>query len=127
MDIKCTLKHWRGFRACCRLSCKILLTDFVSTGNVSSSQSQETIMQKYKKLDELVDAIKRGEITGNVVSPGAACAVLGITRQTLHDLLKRDKLPSWGAERVILIDADAVQARALRMRGVPEGQGDLYA
>jgi hypothetical protein len=83
-------------------------------------------MKHFKKLDDLVEAIKRDEIPAHVVSPGAACAVLGISRQTLHDLLKRDKLPSWGAERVILVDAEAVQARALKMRGVPEGQGDLY-
>ena len=84
-------------------------------------------MRHFKTLDELVEAIKLDEIPSNVVSPGHACAVLGITRQTLHDLLKRDKLPSWSSERVILVDADAVQARALRMRGVPESQGDLYA
>jgi hypothetical protein len=83
-------------------------------------------MKKYKTLDDLVAAIKRDEVPAHVVSPGAACAVLGITRQTLHDLLKRDRLPSWGAQRVILIDADAVQARRQKQLGIPEGQGDLY-
>jgi len=84
-------------------------------------------MKHYKRLDELVEAIKRDELPRHIISPGEACAVLGISRQTVHDLCKRDKLPCWSAERVVLIDGDAVQARALRMRGVPETQGDLYA
>lgn len=84
-------------------------------------------MKHFKTLDEMVEAIKRDELPRHIVSPGAACAVLGITRQSVHDLCKRGSLPCWYAERVILIDGDAVQARALKMRGVPETQGDLYA
>lgn len=84
-------------------------------------------MKHFKTLDDLVEAIKRDELPAHIISPGAACAVLGITRQTVHDLCKRDKLPCWTAERVILIDGDAVQARSHKMRGVPETQGDLYA
>lgn len=84
-------------------------------------------MKHFKTLDDMVEAIKRNELPEHIISPGAACEVLGITRQTVHDLCKRDKLPCWTAERVILIDGEAVQARALKMRGVPESQGDLYA
>lgn len=84
-------------------------------------------MKHFKTLDDLVEAIKRDELPRHIISPGAACAVLGITRQGVHDLCKRDSLPCWGAERVVLIDGDAVQARALKLRGVPESQGDLYA
>lgn len=83
-------------------------------------------MKHFKTLDEMVEAIKRDELPQHIISPGAACAVLGISRQTVHDLCKRGKLPCWTAERVVLIDGEAVQARALKMRGVPEGQGDLY-
>jgi len=84
-------------------------------------------MQRFKTVDEMVEAIKRDELPKHVLSPGAAAAALNITRQSLHELCKRGSLPCWQAERVILIDGDAVQARALKMRGVPESQGDLYA
>lgn len=84
-------------------------------------------MKHFKTVDELAEAIKRDELPAHVISPGAAAAALGITRQAIHDLCKRDKLPCWAAERFILIDGAAVQARALKMRGVPDTQGDLYA
>ena len=84
-------------------------------------------MKHFKTLDEMVEAIKRDELPKHIVSPGAAAAALDITRQGVHDLCKRGTLPCWYAERVILIDGDAVQARALKLRGVPESQGDLYA
>jgi hypothetical protein len=84
-------------------------------------------MKRFKTLDQMVEAIKRDELPKHIISPGAAAAVLGITRQGIHDLCKRDSLPCWYAERVILIDGDAVQARSEKMRGIPESQGDLYA
>lgn len=84
-------------------------------------------MKHFRTLDEMVEAIKRDELPQNIVSPGAAAAALDVTRQAIHDLCKRGTLPCWQAERVILIDGDAVQARCLKARGVPEGQGDLYA
>lgn len=84
-------------------------------------------MKVYKTLDDMVEAIKRDELPEHIISPGAAAAALGVTRQTVHDFCKRGTLPCWRAERVILIDGDAVQARCLKARGVPEGQGDLYA
>lgn len=84
-------------------------------------------MKHFKTLDEMVEAIKRDELPQHIVSPGAAAAALDVTRQAIHDMCKRGTLPCWQAERVILIDGDAVQARCLKARGVPEGQGDLYA
>ena len=84
-------------------------------------------MKRFKTVDEMVEAIKRNELPPHLVSPGAACAVLGITRQSMHDLCKRGTIPAFYAERIILIDADAVQAYSLKKRGVPDSQGDLYA
>lgn len=84
-------------------------------------------MKRFKNVDEMVEAIKRDELPKHLVSPGAACAVLGISRQAMHELCKRGTIPSFYAERVILIDAEAVQAYSLKKRGVPAGQGDLYA
>lgn len=84
-------------------------------------------MKVYKTLDEMVEAIKRNELPQHIVSPGAAAAALDVTRQTIHDFCRRGTLPCWRAERVILIDGGAVQARCLKSRGVPEGQWDMYA
>lgn len=84
-------------------------------------------MKHFKTLDEMVKAIKRDELPKHVISPGAAAAVLGITRQGVHDHCKRGTLPCWYAERVILIDGNAVQKMADDRRGVHESQGDLYA
>lgn len=83
-------------------------------------------MKRFRTINSMVAAIRRDELPKNLISPGAAAAALGITRQSVHELCHRGKLPSWYAERVILIDANAVQARALKARGVSETQGDLY-
>lgn len=82
-------------------------------------------MHKFKRVSDMVEAMKRDEIPSNVVSPGAAAAALGITRQSLHALLKRGSLPAWWAEGMILVDADAVQARCRDKAGVSPGQGAL--
>lgn len=84
-------------------------------------------MKRFRTIADMLEAFERGEIPRNVISPGAVAAALGITRQSVHELCKRGTLPSWYAERVILIDSAAVQARALKVRGVPDSQGDLYA
>jgi len=84
-------------------------------------------MKRFRTLADMLDAVKRGEIPSNVISPGAAGAALGISRQSVRDLCIRGTLPAWRAERVILIDGAAVQARVLKSRGVPDSQGDMYA
>jgi hypothetical protein len=84
-------------------------------------------MKRYRRVADLVAAIQRGEVPKNVISTGAAAAVLGVTRQAVTDLYKRGVLPAWGAERVVLIDGAAVQARVKQKRGIPAEQGDLYA
>jgi len=83
-------------------------------------------MKRFKTIKGMVEAMKRDEIPTDVVSPGAAAAALGISRQSVHELCHRGSLPSWYAERVILIDMKAVRARARNARGVPENQGELY-
>ena len=83
-------------------------------------------MKHFKTLDDMVQAIKRDELPKHVISPGAAAAALGITRQSVHDLCKRGTLPCWYAERVILIDGNAVKRRARDSRGISETQGELH-
>lgn len=69
-------------------------------------------MKRFKTIDDLVEAIKRDQLPPHLISPGAAAATLGITRQSVHALCRRGVLPSWYAERVILIDEAAVESRA---------------
>ncbi len=83
-------------------------------------------MKRYKTIEQLVDAIRRGDIPRRVISPGAAAAALGITRQSTHELCHRGVLRSWYAERIILIDEKAVQDRCKMKQGIPEEQGELY-
>lgn len=83
-------------------------------------------MKRYRRIADLLAAFERGEVPKNVISPGAAGAVLGVSRQAVHDLCKRGVLPAWAAERYILIDSKAVRDRAKARRGIPAEQGDLY-
>jgi hypothetical protein len=83
-------------------------------------------MKRYRRIADLVAAIHRGEVPEKVISPGGAAAVLGITRQSVHGLCKRDVLPCWVAEHYVLIDSAAVQARVKQQRGIPAEQGELY-
>lgn len=82
-------------------------------------------MKRFKSLNEMVEAIKRNELPKDIVSPGDASAVLGISRQAMHELCQRGTIPAWYAERVILIDAKAVKAYQKKKRGIPDTQGEL--
>lgn len=82
-------------------------------------------MKKYRTLALLVEDLKKGVIPSSVISPGAAASILGVTRQAIHNRIKTGSFPSWTAEGVILIDADAVNDASRKKRGIPEGQGEL--
>lgn len=81
-------------------------------------------MKKYRTVSALVEATKRGEVPNDVISPGAAAAALGVTRQTLYGLLKTGTLRSWCAERVILVSTLDVKNRQRKKQGT-EGQREL--
>lgn len=82
-------------------------------------------MQKFKKIADLAKAIQEGQIPSDVVSPGAAAALLGITRQSLHDRLKKGTLEGWKAEGVVLVSVASLKALINRKKGIPETQGEL--
>lgn len=82
-------------------------------------------MKKFRTMREMVQAMKDDEIPANVVSPGAAAAALGISRQSVHLRLLRGTLMGWSAEGVVLIDAQALKAAVKQKRGIPETQGEL--
>lgn len=84
-------------------------------------------MKTFKTLDQMIEAIKNDELPKHIISPGAAAAALGVSRQAIHERCKCGSLPCWYAERVILIDAKAVQKLAKERQGIHESQGEMYA
>lgn len=82
-------------------------------------------MKRYRALSGLVEAMRNGEIPSEVISPGAAATALGISRQSLHSLLRHNSLRCWCAERVILVSALDVKNRQRKKQGIPEGQREL--
>jgi hypothetical protein len=68
-------------------------------------------MKTYKTVAKLVEAMKSDEIPEDVVSPGAAAAMLGVTRQAINDRLHySESLEAWSAEGVILISVRSIKA-----------------
>lgn len=82
-------------------------------------------MKKFKTLKAMVSAIEAGEIPKDVISPGAAAAALGITRSSMHGLLKRGSVRSWWAEGYILVSTHDVKERQRQKLGIAEGQREL--
>ena len=67
-------------------------------------------MKTYKTVSELAEAMKSDEIPANVVSPGAAAAMLGVTRQAINDRLHNgDSLEAWSAEGIVLISVRSIR------------------
>lgn len=81
--------------------------------------------KRYRSLHDLVEAIKRDEVPPHVVSPGAAAAALDITRQSIHDRIRRGTLRAWIAEGVVLVDHHDVRVERLRKKRIAETQGEL--
>ena len=81
-------------------------------------------MKTYKSLSELLEAIQSQEIPVDVVSPGAAAAMLGVTRQAINDRLHTgNSLEAWGAEGYILISTDSIKA-AMQKKNAAAKKGD---
>lgn len=75
-------------------------------------------MQSYSSLSELVSAITSGEIPADVVSPGHAAALLGVTRQAINDRIHRSKsLEAWGAEGTVLISMRSIEKALQKKEG----------
>jgi hypothetical protein len=67
-------------------------------------------MKTYKTVAELAEAMKSGEIPVDVVSPGKAAAMLGVTRQAINDRLhKSESLEGWEAEGNVLISVRSIK------------------
>jgi hypothetical protein len=69
-------------------------------------------MKTFESVRRMAEAIAAGEVPTDVVSPGQAAEVLGVTRQAVHQRLMRGTLRGWAADGVVLIELDDVrQAR----------------
>ena len=67
-------------------------------------------MKTYKTVSKMVEAMKSGEIPVDVVSPGAAAQMLGVTRQAINDRLHNGRsLEAWSSEGVILISTKSIK------------------
>lgn len=54
-------------------------------------------MKRYKSAHALAHAMMDGEIPRNVYSVGYVARLLGVTRQAVHDRIKRGKLDAWSS------------------------------
>ena len=79
-------------------------------------------MTRYKRIGDMVAAMKAGVIPVNVVSPGAAASALGITRQALHQRLRLGTLRAWSSEGVVLVDGNDLRRAVKEKQGIPPGQ-----
>lgn len=62
-------------------------------------------MKTFPSVQRLAEAIASGEIPTQLVSPGGAAVVLGITRQAVHQRVRRGTLRAYGTgDGVVLID-----------------------
>lgn len=82
-------------------------------------------MKTYKTISEMVEAMKSDEIPADVVSPGAAAAMLGVTRQAINDRLHNgNSLEAWGAEGTILISVKSIKLALKKKQRASDKQGD---
>lgn len=74
-------------------------------------------MKTYKTVSEMVEAMKSDEIPSDVVSPGAAAAMLGVTRQAINDRLHNgNSLEAWSAEGTVLISVKSIKMALKKKR-----------
>ncbi len=75
-------------------------------------------MKTFKTVGDLADAIASDEIPSDVVSPGHAAALLGVTRQAINDRIHKSKsLEAWGAEGTVLISMRSIEAAMQKKEG----------
>lgn len=83
------------------------------------------MVTKYKTLAELVLALKDGAIPVDVVSPGRAAQLMGVTRQAINYFIGIGSLDVWRAEGVILIGVESVTKLQRKRMDIPDSQQDF--
>jgi hypothetical protein len=80
----------------------------------------------YKTISKMAEALKSGEIPVDVVSPGVAAQMLGVTRQAINDRLYHGKsLEAWSAEGYILISVKSIKMAQKKQRHVQNNEGEI--
>lgn len=75
-------------------------------------------MKLYETIAELMQDVASGEIPEELVSPGGAARMLGVTRQAINDRIHKSKsLEAWGAEGVVLISVRSIEAARQKKDG----------
>ena len=83
-------------------------------------------MKHYKRLSLMVEDLKSGKIPAQVVSPGQAAAVLGVTRQAIWNRCNiTHSLEAWECEGIVLISESSLRNARKKSLGIPETQGEL--
>ena len=83
-------------------------------------------MKHYKRLSLMVEDLKSGKIPAQVVSPGAAAAVLGLTRQAVWNRCNiTNSLEAWGAEGVVFISEASIRKARKKKLNIPDSQREL--
>lgn len=82
-------------------------------------------MKTYSKLGHMVEAMAKGEIPRDSVSPGRAGQLMGITRSAISQRVHGGSLEAWTAEGIILISTRSIKAVLKKKQGIPETQGEL--
>lgn len=80
-------------------------------------------MKTYKTVSEMAEALVSGEIPTDVVSPGYAAQLLGVTRQAINDRIHKSKtLEAWGAEGNVLISIRSINAVLEKRKAENQGK-----
>ena len=68
-------------------------------------------MTTFKSVERLSEAIANGEIPTRLLSPGGAAVALGITRQAVHQRIRRGTLRAYGtSDGIVLVDVCDVES-----------------
>ena len=84
------------------------------------------MLKEYTKLSDMVEAIKTGEIPADVVSPGSAAQLMGITRQAINErMYHTQSLDVWKADGIVLVGIESIKRALKKKSGIPDTQGEL--
>lgn len=85
-------------------------------GNTGKGQGYMHIYEGENALNEWLEIVNN--VKGGAISPGKAARMLGVTRQRIHELMKRGQIESWlvkerGVTTYICVSYEDVKSRML--------------
>lgn len=80
-------------------------------------------MKTFKNIDLLAAAMASNEIPKGCISPGAAAAMMGISRSAVSQRIRESgSLEAWGADGVVLISIRSIKAAMKKKQGISDSQ-----